>query len=66
MVVPHEYSKPSPFPFSLKQFENKANTTKQRPFQLSVTMDAAIWIDLHSAEVVHFTHKIWYIRRDQS
>jgi hypothetical protein len=27
--------------------------------------DVAIRIGLHSAEVVHFTHKIRYIRRDQ-
>jgi hypothetical protein len=53
------------FPFSSKHFQNKTNTAKQRPFQLSMTVDAAIRIDLHSAEVVHFTHKIWYIRRDQ-
>jgi hypothetical protein len=30
-----------------------------------MTVDAAIRIDLHSAEVVHITHKIRYIRRDQ-
>jgi hypothetical protein len=30
-----------------------------------MTVDAAIRIGLHSAEVVHFTHKIRYIRRDQ-
>ena len=30
-----------------------------------MTEDSAIRIDLHSAEVVHFTHKIRNIRRDQ-
>jgi hypothetical protein len=28
-------------------------------FQLSMTEDSAIRIGLHSAEVLHFTHKIW-------
>ena len=32
------------------------------PLQLSMTADAAIRIVLHSAEVVHFHHNIWYIR----
>jgi hypothetical protein len=30
-----------------------------------MTVDVAIRIDLHSVEVVHFTHKIRYIHRDQ-
>jgi hypothetical protein len=30
-----------------------------------MTEDPTIRIDLHSAKVVHFTHKIWYIHYDQ-
>jgi hypothetical protein len=30
-----------------------------------MTEDAYIRIDLHSTEAVYFTHKIWYIRREQ-
>ena len=36
------------------------------PLQLSITTDAAIRIVLHSTEVVHFHHNIWYIRQEKS
>ena len=44
--------------FSEILFENKTSTALQQPSQPSMTADTAIRIDLHSAEVVHFTHTI--------
>ena len=44
--------------FSEILFEIKTSTALQQPSQPSMTEDSAIRIDLHSAEVVHFTHTI--------
>jgi hypothetical protein len=66
MVVPHEYSESHFLISFLKTFyKTKLISAKKRPSQLSMTVDTAIWIDLHSVEVVHFTHKIQYIHHDQ-
>jgi hypothetical protein len=72
-VVPCKYSEPylchgstlrvlHPAPFSIfpKSTFEKQNRhwARQQSSQPSMTEDSAIRIDLHSAEVVHFTHNI--------
>ena len=55
----------SPFTFSsskitlhMSHFEKWSDDGTVWPFQPSITVDAAIRIDLHSAEVVHLCHNI--------
>jgi hypothetical protein len=59
---------PAPFSTLPKQsFENQnRHWARQWSSQPSMTEDSAIRIELHSAEVVHFTHTIRYIRWDST
>ena len=53
------------FLFFWKLFLKQNQHSCAIPSQLPMTEGSAIRIDVHSAEVVHFTHKIRFIRRDQ-